>query len=454
MSISASSGLTSNIDYQSMISQLVAIKREPVNALYYQQKTLKTASSAYSTLGSLINELKSAADALREADDFKVFKVSSTDTSIISATADSTASAGIYQIKVNSLAQAHKIAADGVSSDTALIASGGGGEFKFQIGTGAVQSVTVDGTTTLKDLRDAINDLKAGVTATIVNDGSSPNPYRLILTGDSTGAANNITVYAPNTADNMTVLNFGTTLQGAANASFTVDNNLTISKASNTNITDVISGVTLNLNSADATKTNTVTVSRDTASIQSKIQKLLDKYNSVVTFIKSNNRYDKETKTSGPFFGDAVARSIWDDLRRAMTSTVSGLPDTMNMLQHIGVESDTDGKMSLDTSKFSTAISENFNDIVNLFIQGETTTGFGKLLYDKADNIGNYSDGRIANRQNGISKTIKNVETSIRNQEAAVAVYESQLRGKFTALETLLTSLKGQTSYLASIMGE
>ncbi|MBI5903605.1 MAG: flagellar filament capping protein FliD [Deltaproteobacteria bacterium] len=443
MSISATSGMISNIDYQSLITQLVGIRRQSIQQLSREKSTLESANSAYSTLNSKVLDLKTAADALRTSSGFNVFTATSSDTLLLSATASSSASSGTFNIVVSALAKAHKIAADGVASDTSTVAAGAG-SFKFKVGSGTEQSISVDATTTLTGLKDSINALKAGVTASIVNDGSSPNPYRLILTSDSTGTSNAVTI-----TQNDTSLNFATTLQAAQDASFSVDG-LSMTRSSNT-VSDAITGVTLSLTSADATKTVTLTVARDTSAIKSKISDFVSKYNSVVSAIKANNRYDKTTKTSGAFFGDPVARSIWDDLRRTMTGAVSGLPDTMSRLIHAGISSDTEGVMSVDDSKLSSALSTNFNDVVNLFTEGTTTSGFGKLVYDMANNISDYADGRIKSKQNGLTKNINSLASDITNKETDLTAYETQLRSQFTALETMLAGLQAQGNYLKGL---
>ncbi|OGP24240.1 MAG: hypothetical protein A2X93_00515 [Deltaproteobacteria bacterium GWC2_56_8] len=442
MAISATSGVVSNIDYQTLISQLVGIRRQSITQLSEDKKTLEKTNSAYSNLNSKVDELKSAADALRNMSAFKVFKTTVSDETILGGTASSTASKGSYSIVVTNIAKAHKIAADGFAAETSTIA-GAAGSFKFTVGAGAEQTVAVDATTTLAGLRDSINALGAGVTASIVNDGSA-TPYRLILTSSSTGASNGVTV-----TQNDTTVAFNTTLQAAQDASFTVDT-MAFTRASNT-ITDVITGVTLDLKSGDAAKTVTLSVDRDSDKIAEKVTELLDKYNSVVSYIKANNRYDSETKVAGAFFGDTVARSIWDDLRKVMSGAVAGLPDTMSRLLHIGVTSSTDGVYSLDSSKLKTALSSNFDDVVALFEDGTTTDGFGALMYNSASYITDTADGRIKGRQDGLQDNIKKIDDDIRNKEYTLSLYEDQLRAQFMGLESMLASLKTQSSFLSNL---
>lgn len=443
--ISATQGVVSNIDYQSLISQLVNIRRQSVTQLQTQKKTLEVTNNAYSTLGTKVKDLVTAADNLRTASAFGSFKTSVTDGSMLSATAGTGASYGTHSVVVNTLAKSHKIAADGLAAVDTIVASGAG-SFSFQVGSGALQTVAVDATTTITSLKNSINALNAGVTASVVNDGSGPNPYRLILTGATTGTANSI-----NITQNDTSLAFSTTLQAAQDATFTVDN-MSFTRQSNS-ISDVITGVTLDFKAADPLKTITVAVERDAEAVTEKVKKLVDAYNGIIGYVKSNNGYDSETKKASPFFGDSVARSIQDDVRRVFSSSVSGLPDTMNRLLHVGITTDKDGVMSLDATKLTGALTSDFDGVVNLFTKGTSTNGFAELIYQSADSINDIVDGRIKNRQDGLSKSMRRIDEDIRQKETQLTAYEEQLRAQFTGLETMLASLNGQSRALTNFFG-
>lgn len=445
MSISATSGVVSNIDYQSLITQLVGIRRQSITQLQTDKKGLEITNNAYSNLSSKIKDLVSAADTLRTSTAFGSFKTTVSDSNAISATAGKGASYGSHSIVVSTLAKSHKMAADGVATAASTIAAGAG-SFSFQVGAGAVQTVAVDATTTITSLKDSINALNAGVSASVVNDGSGPNPYRLILTGSATGTSNSI-----NITQNDTTLAFSTTLQAAQDATFTVDG-MAFTRQTNS-ASDIISGVTVDLLAADPARTLTVTVSRDTDSINDSVKKLVDAYNGVASYIKMNNRYDSDTKKAYPFFGDSVARSISDDLRRVFSSSVSGLPDTMNRLLHVGVSTDREGVMSLDSAKLKGALNSNFDGVVGLFTKGTATTGFAELIHQTASSIDDYVDGRIKGRQDGLKKSMTRIDQDIRKKETQLVSYEEQLRSQFTGLEAMLASLKGQGNAINNYFG-
>lgn len=440
MGISAASGIISGIDYGALLKGLVGVKRQPISQLQTRLKALEATNKSYEDLGGRLSALQSAADEFKLARDLINFTVESSNNSIVTASATSSASVGTYEIVVQTLAQSHKIAADGVAAETTTLT---GGLFKFTVAGGAEESITITGgVTTLSDLRTEINNLNAGVTATIINDGSPTDPYRLILTSDETGASNDIVI-----TQNDTGLNFATTLQAAQDAVIMVDS-LSISRSSNT-ISDVITGVTLELKSTDVGETVILTLSNDTKDIADKVEALVSAYNAVALHIKTNNRYDTESKTAQPLYGESAARTMLSSLRRLLGSKIAGLPDTMNRLIYVGIETEG-GLLKFDRDDFKEAIADDFNGVINLFVEDLSTgtKGFAVLLSDMVDGINDFASGQLTLKRKGLDMSIKNLTKEIAKDEEALAVYEERLRMDFVGLELLLTTLKSQSSFL------
>lgn len=116
---------------------------------------------------------------------------------LVTAVAAGGAPVGVYGLRVNQLARAHQIAAQGFADSNSEITQG-----TLQLGIGSASTtITIDSTNNpLSGLAAAINNANAGVTATIVNDGRS-HPYRLLLTSSKSGTANAITVVNNRGAD-------------------------------------------------------------------------------------------------------------------------------------------------------------------------------------------------------------------------------------------------------------
>ncbi len=207
MGLASSTGIISGINYSDLISQLTELESRPILLLQSQKANLETVSAELSTLSVTLSSLQSAASGLSSFSNFNANTVSVTKSTsgveLLSATVDSTAVPGNSQIQVNQLAQSHSIASQGfVDDDTTAVASAAG-TLKFKVGTaGAVTSVSVTTSTTLVQLRDAINTANGSVNASIINDGSGSNPYRLVLNAKDSGSANTVTITSnPTTLD-------------------------------------------------------------------------------------------------------------------------------------------------------------------------------------------------------------------------------------------------------------
>ena len=194
-----STGLISGINIESILAQIQSAQQKPIQILQARQTGYQNQISAVLALSSKLSTFAAVATSVNNPENFNTRTADATKTptgvSVLSASTDSTAINGSYTVLVQQLAQAHKQASQGfVDQNTTAVASGAG-TFKFKVGSsGTEYSVTVSATTTLQGLRDAINSAAGSVSATIINDGTGSNPYRLVLTANVSGADNTITL--------------------------------------------------------------------------------------------------------------------------------------------------------------------------------------------------------------------------------------------------------------------
>jgi len=215
MGVSSGVGLISGIDTESLISKLMALNQQPITLIQRHETILNTKSQAYQTLSDKLTALRDQLNVMLKPADFAFRSASSSDTNVLDITADKTAAVGTYSVKVLQVAQAHRLASQGVADLDAPIATTDG-TVTIQVGSGVVQNYSVSATTTLTDLRDAINtDTTSGVRASIINDGSATNPYRLVLTAKNTGASNAINILTNDTTLDLA----NNTIEAAAAAS-------------------------------------------------------------------------------------------------------------------------------------------------------------------------------------------------------------------------------------------
>ncbi len=185
------SGLSTGIDFQSLVNSVVAFESRRIDLIRTRQAQQAVRLAALQSFNALLVNLQSQAGTLADPGDFDVRAATSSNSAAVTATLTGNAALGTQSIVVNALAQAAQVASQGIA---ALDTTVGTGTVELTVG-GTITTVTLDSTNnTLSGLRDAINESDANVIATIINDGSGTNPFRLLVSGTESGAANGISV--------------------------------------------------------------------------------------------------------------------------------------------------------------------------------------------------------------------------------------------------------------------
>jgi flagellar hook-associated protein 2 len=456
-------GLGNGIDFGPIVDFLVQAERIPIDGLTQRKLQAQKKQTEFGLLGAKLLSLQGLASNLRTRVSFNKNQVNVASASAqipLSASVSSSAAPGTYQVTVNQLASAHQIiskASTAASSTDADIVTGASGTFQFQVGTGAIQTVNLDAAGTLDDLRAAINDLGAGVSASILNTGSEASPqFRLVFSANETGLNQAITIVADDTIldtvttgvdtfqaaqDSEVVL--GVTDSGAGTTA------ITINRASNT-LTDVVAGLTLNLQAVDAGNPVTISVTQDNGAVKEAISDFVKGYNEVVTFVSERTFYNTETKERGIFVGESFARNVLDRVRESVFSQISGLT-TYTGASQIGFETQTtDGTIKLNEATLDSALSTNFSGVRDLFVKNATTNtnGIAELVVNAIDGLDDIDTGSLTRRQNALTKQVNEFTNQISLKEDALARFEQQQRLKFANLDGLLARLQSQLTLL------
>ncbi|HVJ86117.1 MAG TPA: flagellar filament capping protein FliD [Caulifigura sp.] len=382
------SGLATGIDTDSIVQELLKIRKTRIDVLTAQKKEVSNQQAAFKLIEADIISLRSQAGSLSRSlnNAFDARKVSSSNEDAVEATATSRAAAGVYQIKVNSLAQAHQVASQGFSSADSEITQG---VFTLQAGSSSSATITIDNTNnTLQGLADAITGAGIGVSASIVEDSSNPSArFKLLLTSSKTGVANQITVTNSlgDSAGGATkpTLDFANPVQAAADAVVQLGTGpgaVTSSSATNT-VGNLINGVTLNLKQADPAKVYSVTVTRDSGAATKAVQDFVDSYNSLMDEFATQFKYSSENNEAGLLLGNSTAQSLQQSVRESVLGSVAGVNSKANRLSAIGVTVGNDGKLAFDSSKLDKIFAGetagvSANDVKRLFaLDGQSSNG-------------------------------------------------------------------------------
>jgi flagellar hook-associated protein 2 len=453
-------GLGNGVDFGQVVSELVKVQRQPIDKLNADKQNLQKKLDDYGQLGTKLLALQSAANQLRLSSSFDQTTTTVSDSTVVDAKSSAGAGTGSYTVQVTQLAKAHQItnkAAKAVSSTTAAIVSGGPGTFTFKVGSGSNQTVTLNDGATLDDLRSAINDLGAGLTASVINTGTESSPaYRLTLTATNSGATNAISIVSDTTAlDFLNASGTGgsDTLQAGQNAILVIGDPdqtpITIQRESNV-VTDAIPDVTLTLKSKTTTDPVTVNINSDPETVKTNIKNLATAYNDIVKFINERTAYDVTSKTGGDFFNESTAKGVLTRLRSALTSQVSGA-STFQTLGQIGFKTERDGTMTIDQAKLDSALASNYSATKALFVTQPTSTGIAQQITEAVDLLDSVDTGAFTIRKNSIRDQINRMTADIARKEDISTQYEERLRLQFASLDGLLQQMQAQTSALQQL---
>ncbi len=446
----ASTGIGSGLDVQGIVTKLVTAEGQPQSTRLDSQEA--SAQAQLSALGSLRSALAGFRDSLttlKDLDNFRGRNVSLSSPDFINVTASSTAAPGHYQVEVQSLAAAHRLASAPVASGSTSVGTG-----TLTIGLGA-DSFTVDiasGDESLASIASAINGStnNVGVFASVVTgvDGA-----RLVLSSSKTGAANEIVVTQNGGDGGLAALEYDpsgtgvtnlTELQAASDATIVVDG-FDVTSATNS-VTDAISGLTIDLSATNQPgETTTVNVGFSLDSARTTVQKFVDSYNTLLDAVNSVASYDPSTKTGGPLFGDAGVRNIVYQLRREITSSVGGDNAAFQTLSQIGITTQLDGKLQLDSAKLDAAFTSNFDAVGEIFSTADTGVAIRlDQMLDPYLQTGGVFDSR--------NDTLKTIISDIGDQRTQLNVrlqaMQDRLLKQFSALDTLLSQMQSTSSYL------
>jgi flagellar hook-associated protein 2 len=385
-----STGVGSNLDVNSIITKLMQIESQPLTTLATKEASFQAKVTAYGSLSGALSSFQSNFTALNSLATFQNLSANVSDSTVLSASPSSVAKAGSYNINVTQLAKAQTLSSAGQVSTTATIGSGTSSTISFQFGTitggtstngvysgasfgqdatQALGTVTIDSSNnSLQGIRDAINAAAQGVTASIVGDGSA-TPYHLVLASNKTGVTSSLKIAVTGDAALQSLLNYDpestqnfTETITAQNAKLNI-NGIAITSTSNT-VNEAIQGTPLSLSKEGSTN---LSLSNNTSGIQSAINGFVKGFNDLQSTLKSLSGYDASTKKGGILLGDATARGVQEQIRSTLSAAVNGLGGSLTTLSTVGISFQKDGTLAVDSTKLSTALTNNFSQVSGLF---------------------------------------------------------------------------------------
>ncbi|WP_090141594.1 flagellar filament capping protein FliD [Limnohabitans sp. DM1] len=458
MPIISSPGIGSGVDIAGIVNKLSDLERQPLVQLKKQVGTLESRLSVYGQVKSQMASLQDAAAKLSSNDAWSQFKVTSSNSAAVTATAGSSAMPVKLDLEVLKLAKGQvssfaTVAMDQTLSDGTLeIQQGSWASGVFSSNGGGPTVISIKGgQKTVSTFAAKINSSGGSVQAYVVQDVSGE---RLVLRSRNTGKDQGFNVsfkpsdaapdpgFEPAAAALRFMSPFGE--QFAQDAQFKVDG-IELTSASNT-ITQALPGMSFSLQQVSSTPVK-ISVENDQESMKKNIQALIDSFNALNSTLGNAVKYNTDKKSSAPLQGDSTAVGVQSALRSLFRSEMPGF--TFQRLSDVGISIQRDGSLGVDSKKFESALA-NPSAVKALFT---ASTGFESMGFaKKVETFIKHAldtDGRVAARADALQSAIKrNLQDQERVNDRADRA-QARLIKVYNSMDSKVGSLNALNSYVS-----
>lgn len=432
------SGISSGLDTTSIISQLMAVESRPQTALKNAVAAQQAQVSALQQLNSSLAAISTQADSFAGGSTWTQQTATANPPSV-TVTATSAAAPGSLSFTVNSVANPPQLGFTDAHALTDVVATPNS-SLTVTLPDGSTATVaTGDGTLTsvlsaLNGLKDANGNKQLNANAVSVGTGQ----YQLLVTGAKTGAGS----ISISDAGGAAFFSHVNSVAGS-NATVTLGAGITASSTSNT-FTNLLNGVTVTLGAGTtAGQAVTVAVTDDGSSRASAVNAFVGSLNSLFSSIQSQTAYGT-VGSNGTISGGGVLAGNLDlqGITSKLTNTI--YPPNGTSMSSLGLDIDRNGNLTFDQSKFSAAYQSD-------------PTGTQQAIMDWVSRVRTVSDGASLPTTGTLSLSIKGINNQMTQENSTISDWDvrlqlkqQQLETMYTNLETSLSKMQAQQSWLSS----
>ena len=340
---------------------------------------------------------------------------------------------GTISVTVEQLAQKDVYQSNTISDITSTITNGGTLSIK-------VGDTTYYFDTTGKSYEDLVEEMsyysKLDVNLEKVNDTS----YRMIVKGTESGTANAVTISQSGTT-NLGFNDTGNHVLTAQNMEATIDG---VDYDVSSNKLTMESGLIIQ---AVSTGDSSINMERDTSTIVTRISDIATKYNDLVDLIDSYTLGDEDTAAT--ISDSSTLKSMMSGIKEILFDSY-GLNNEESMFKY-GISFDSDGYMNVNTTTLTTAVTDNYDDLRELFVGYAEKEGLGTrlktyldsldsstgLLTTYEDRLNTYID-TLSDDYDTASEKLDEKYTAMATQFAAYTVLITQMENAFASLKLLI----------------
>lgn len=455
-------GTASGLDINSMVNKIVDAERAPKEARINERRdNVDVSISAYGKLKGSLNEMKFLMADFRRNHTLSARSVTSDNSDILTASASHEAIPGKYNVKVEQLAQSHKIVSGTFDDEEKM----GAGKLAISLGATQFDVEIPEDESEILDIVRLINrhPSNTGVLASVIKDDVGA---RLVLSADKSGEDNNIKVRVDAPVAS-TLQKFGfnpnnninsmSEMQKAKDARVVIDGLAVVTSDTNT-IEDAIKGVDLNLVAlADSAKEEgeaanskevVVDVSYDRNAVGGAIEQFVNAYNQFYTTSRELGKFDPETQEKGPLVGDSIIRTVDNQLRAAFSTPIEDAPESVKTLSELGITTTMEGRLEIDYDMLDKQLEKNFADVGEFF---GSRNGFARKIEDLIHAHTGIT-GSIKGRQDSLNDQITRLNSEQTTLDRRMESVQKRTHDQFTAMDSAMGQMKSQLNSMMSMM--
>lgn len=472
------STIGSSLKIENFIKNLTVKDRKPIDNLESKKTKLKAKSTVLSDLKLNLSTLRTrlkgftsiGTDAILEAK-----TATSSDNSIFTASADSTANKGNHTLEISRIAKNDLVVTDVFKKTQTKLADEFDGQTqKFTLAVGENETIEIsikfeDNSETDKEvlerISNKINSIVDDVSSSVISNGK--NKVRLSITTDNSGSDNQlifsaesdqrllseIGIFDKPTGNNSIVFEridatnseggYITELVDDLDALINV-NGIEITSSKNT-ITGVIKGITINLRKTTSGE-ETISVDSNSKEVKDQVKGFIKDYNSALSFINEKLSINNSTKKRGELAGNSSIIKLKFDLREIVSEQVLGIDSSdASYLTEIGLKINNNGTLKIgNEDKFDDLLESDSTSIINLFSSDNGLSNKLITILDRFTKTGSRIDSEIST----IKSQVSSIDTQINRFEDRFSLKESKLKKQFIQLEKTLALLNSQQSFI------
>lgn len=347
------------------------------------------------------------------------------------ATDSSKLTTGTISVRISQLAQKDVYQSDTISDTTATMDSG---TISITVGDN-----TYDFSTDGKTYEELIEEMSYNTKFDASLEQVGNSSYRIVIKSAETGEDNAITI-----AQDGVDLGFDDEdnhVLSAQNMQGTIDG---ISYDVSSNKVTMANGLII---TATTTGDSSITMERDTSTLVSTIEEVADKYNDLVDLVNSYILGDEDDPAT--ISDSSTLKTMMNSIKEILFGSY-GLDDEESLFKY-GISFDSDGYLNVDSTELTEAVTDNYDDLKELFVGYAEKEGIGTKLKTYLDSLDSL-DGLFTTYENKLNDRIDTLNEDYETASDKLDEKYEQMSTQFAQYTVLITQMENSFASLKMII--